>query len=291
MNGYIATAHGIQDTSTSLLGLLDYWECITNLRDKSAQHGCLSIEHATGEIQPGDVFIITGEHTSCYDAVARALVVSALNSGERTLFVGSRARVRHFMCELVAREISLPVSQVMKAQFSDEQWLQVHRVMERVKKQNSLFTAIVTDTDFDHYLMLINQALTDNADIELICIAGLRDNCWQSVSGSIAQRLKALAVRHRVAVFVAVGVAHDTTDIRVTECLPAYWCAPDFTDGILLCEQTSADTIGQRTFSRSVDVRYDSRMGAGHLNVALVHDGIGRVDVSPLVDTNNVEEK
>ena len=291
MNIQIATAHGIQDTSTSLLGLLDYLECITNLRDKSAQHGCLPIEQATGEIKPGDVFIITGEHTSYYDAVARALVVSALNSGERTLFVGSRARVRHFMCELVAREISLPVSQVMKAQFSDKQWLQVHRVMERVKKQNSLFTAIVTDTDFDHYLILISQALTDNANIELICIEGLSDKSWQSVNGTIVQRLKALALRHRVAVVVAVGVTRDTADIPVPECLPAYWGAPDFTDGILLCEQTSADTIDQRTIPQSVDVRYCSRTGAGHLNVALVHDGIGRVDVSPLVDTDNDEEK
>jgi hypothetical protein len=291
MNIQTATAHGIQNTSTSLLGLLDYWECIINLKNKSAQHGCLPIEQATGEIQPGDVFIITGEHTSYYDAIARALAVNTLNAGGRTLFVGSRAMVRHFMCELVAREVSLPLSQVMKAQFSDEQWLQVHRVMEGVKKQNSLFTAIVTDTYFDHYLKLLNQALTDNADIELVCIEGVSDYSWQSSSGFIAQRLKAWALRHRVAVVIAVEVTHNTTDIRVPECLPPYWGAPDFTDGILLCEQHKPNTIGLRTCPRSVDVRYDSRMGAGHLNVALSHDGIGRVDVSPLVDTNNDEEK
>ncbi len=69
--------------------------------------------------------------------------------------------------------------------------------MERVKKQNSLFTAIVTDTGFDHHLQLLKQALTDNTDIELIYIEGVSENGWLSESGAIAQQLKAFALHHR----------------------------------------------------------------------------------------------
>lgn len=186
--------------------------------------------------------------------------MNALSSGERTLFVGTRTSVRHFRCELVARKYHC-LYRRLKAQFSDELWLQVNLVMERVKKKNSMLTAIVTDTDFEHYLKLLNQTLTGNADIKLICIEAVTDTSWQSHSGSITQRLKALALRHHVAVLLAVGVTHYTTDIRVPECLPAYWDALDYSDGILLCEQPSADTLDKRTRPRSVKVCYNSRTG------------------------------
>lgn len=279
----LATSNGIQDTTNSLLSLLDYWECMVNLRNKSADTGCFTIEVATGELQPGDVFIVAGQVSSHFDAIARALAIQSHNENKQTLFMGERTRVRHFMCELVARELELPVSKVLKARFTDAQWCAVNECLEKIRKHNALYTAVAAESAFDYHITTLEETLSDNPEIQVVLIEGVTDKSWLSETNtkSIAQRLKELALRHKVSLIVSVEISIGTSELAVRNCLPESWALSAFADGVLLCER-SGSPARQLACQPAIDLRYDSRTGLGHLSVALYHDGIGRIDVCPL---------
>lgn len=287
----LATSNGVQDTATSLLSLLDYWECMVNLRNKSAGAGCFTIEAAIGELQLGDVFIVAGQVSTHFDAVARALAIQSHNENKQTLFMGDRTRVRHFMCEVVGRELELPVSKVLKARFTDAQWWAVNECLEKIRKLNALYTAVAAESAFEYYIKTLEETLSYNPKIQVVIIEGVTDKSWLSETNtkSIAQRLKELALRHKVSLIVSVGISIGTSELAVRNCLPESWALPAFVDGILLCEH-SVSSARQVACQPAIDLRYDSRTGLGHLSVALYHDGIGRIDVCPLPANESQKE-